>query len=131
MTKRGTPPATITEHEAQQVALANDSGRTSVMFVHGLWLLPSSWDLWAALFQESAFTALLSNPANRNRAIPLTYDQFRYGFANAVTEEEAQDLYKTFAVPASSAALFQAATANLTHGPRPRSTAPIPSAARR
>lgn len=56
---------------------------------------------------------ILSNPANRNRAVPLTYDQFRYGFANAVGEEEARELYETFAVPAPGAPLFQAATANL------------------
>jgi pimeloyl-ACP methyl ester carboxylesterase len=56
---------------------------------------------------------VLGNPANRNRAIPLTYDQFRFGFANAVSEDEAKQLYETFAVPASGAPLFQAATANL------------------
>jgi pimeloyl-ACP methyl ester carboxylesterase len=56
---------------------------------------------------------VLGNPANRNRAVPLTYDQFRFGFANAVTEEEAKELYETFAVPAPGAPLFQAATANL------------------
>ena len=56
---------------------------------------------------------VLGNPANRNRAIPLTYDQFRYAFANAVTEDEAKDLYETFAVPAPGRPLFQAATANL------------------
>jgi non-heme chloroperoxidase len=56
---------------------------------------------------------VLRNPANRNRAVPLTYDQFRYGFANAVREEEAEDLYERFAVPASGKPLFQAATANL------------------
>src|SRR5204863_3431382 len=56
---------------------------------------------------------VLGNPANRNRAIPLTYEQFRYGFANAVSEEEAKQLYESFAVPASGAPLFQAATANL------------------
>lgn len=55
---------------------------------------------------------VLNNPANRNRAIPLTYEQFRFGFANAVTEDEARDLYETYAVPASGAPLFQAATAN-------------------
>ncbi|MCU1374943.1 MAG: alpha/beta hydrolase, partial [Actinomycetia bacterium] len=54
----------------------------------------------------------LANPANRGRAVPLTYDQFRYAFANAVTEEEAKGLYETYAVPASGAPLFQAATAN-------------------
>jgi non-heme chloroperoxidase len=199
-------PATITQHEAEQVALANATGRPPVVFVHGLWLLPSSWDRWAAVFEAAGFTALapgwpddpdtvaeanahpdvmahktvgqvadhfveiirklnkkpavighsfggllaqilagrglsaatvaidpapfrgvlplpfsalksawpvLGNPANRNRAIPLTYEQFRFGFANAVSEDEAKDLYATFAVPASGAPLFQAAAANL------------------
>jgi non-heme chloroperoxidase len=202
----GTTATTITEHEAQEVAKANSTGKTPVVFVHGLWLLPSSWDRWATLFEEAGFTALtpgwpddpetvaeanahpevmanktvgqvadhfseivrkltqrpvvighsfggllaqilagrgqsaatvavdpapfrgvlplpfsalksawpvLGNPANRKRAIPLTYEQFRYAFANAVTEEEAQELYKTFAVPAAGAPLFQAAAANL------------------
>ncbi len=197
---------TITEHEAQQVQRANATGKQPVVFVHGLWLLPSSWDRWAAAFEEAGFTALtpgwpddpetvaeanahpevmahktvgqvadhfaeivgglekkpaivghsfggllaqilagrglsaatvavdpapfrgvlplpfsslksawpvLGNPANRNRAIPLTYEQFRYGFANAVSEDEAKELYEKFAVPASGAPLFQAAAANL------------------
>ena len=54
----------------------------------------------------------LKNPANYNKAVPLTYEQFRYSFANAVGEDEAKELYATFAVPASGAPLFQAATAN-------------------
>jgi pimeloyl-ACP methyl ester carboxylesterase len=61
---------------------------------------------------KSAFP-VLGNPANRARAVPLTFDQFRFGFANAVSEEEARQLYETYAVPASGAPLFQAATANL------------------
>ncbi|HZO36155.1 MAG TPA: alpha/beta hydrolase, partial [Solirubrobacteraceae bacterium] len=56
---------------------------------------------------------VLGNPANRNRAVPLTFEQFRYSFANAVSEEEAAELYATYAVPAAGAPLFQAATANL------------------
>jgi len=201
-----TPAATITEHEAQQVERANATGLQPVVFVHGLWLLPSSWDRWAVLFEEHGYTALtpgwpddpatveeankhpevmahktvgqvadhfdeivrgltkkpavighsfggllaqilagrglsaatvaidpapfrgvlplpfsalksawpvLGNPANRNRAIPLTYEQFRFGFANAVPESEAKELYETFAVPAAGAPLFQAAAANL------------------
>jgi non-heme chloroperoxidase len=56
---------------------------------------------------------VLGNPANRNRAVPLTFDQFRFGFANAVSEDEAHELYGKFAVPASGAPLFQAAVANL------------------
>jgi non-heme chloroperoxidase len=197
---------TVTEHELAQCEQANRSGRTPVVFVHGLWLLPSSWDRWAALFEEHGYTALtpgwpddpdtveearehpevfagksvgqvadhfeaiirgldqkpaiighsfgglltqilagrglgavsvaidpapfrgvlplpisalksafpvLGNPANRSRAVPLTYEQFRYAFANAVSEEEARQLYQTYAVPTSGIPLFQAATANL------------------
>jgi non-heme chloroperoxidase len=198
--------ATITAYEAEQVTRANATGLQPVVFVHGLWLLPSSWDRWAHLFQERGFTALtpgwpddpetveqanehpevfagktigdiadhfeeiirgldkkpviighsfggllaqilagrglavasiavdpapfrgvlplpisalksaspvLGNPANRNRAVPLTFEQFRYAFANAVSEQEAQELYETFAVPGSGRPLFQAAAANL------------------
>jgi non-heme chloroperoxidase len=196
----------ITGHEAEQIERANATGLAPVVFVHGLWLLPSSWDRWAAVFEDAGFTALtpgwpddpetveeanahpegfahktvgqvadhfngiirrlerkpaiighsfgglvtqilagrglaaasvaidpapfrgvlplpisalkssrpvLGNPANRNRAVPLTYEQFRYGFANAVSEDEAKELYHRFAVPASGAPVFQAATANL------------------
>jgi len=206
MTSTKTRATTITEHEMEQVERANATGLQPIVFVHGLWLLPSSWDRWAALFEGAGYTALqpgwpddpdtveeanakpevfahktvgqvadhfeviirglnkkpavighsfggllvqmlsgrgvaaatvaidpgpfrgvlplpltalksawpvLGNPANRNRAIPLTYEQFRFGFANAVSEEEARELYKTYAVPASGVPLFQAATANL------------------
>jgi pimeloyl-ACP methyl ester carboxylesterase len=191
---------------AEQIDQANASDRTPVVFIHGLWLLPSSWDRWAGVFEEAGYTALtpgwpddpetvdeakahpevfahktvgqvadhyaevigelrrkpavighsfgglltqivagrglsaasvaidpapfrgvlplplsalksaspvIGNPANRNRAIPLTYEQFRFAFANAVSEAEARELYETFAVPASGVPLFQAATANL------------------
>jgi non-heme chloroperoxidase len=196
----------ITEHEVGQINEANASGLRPVVFVHGLWLLPSSWDRWRGVFQESGYTTLapawpddpntveeanehpevfahktvgqvadhvedvirkldqkpaivghsfggllvqilagrgladatvaidpgpfrgvlplplsalksaspvIGNPANHRRAVPLTYEQFRFGFANAVSEEEAKELYDTYAVPASGVPLFQAATANL------------------
>ena len=61
---------------------------------------------------RSAFP-VLKNPANRRAAIALTYEQFRYAFANAVGEDEAKELYETFAVPTSGAPLFQAAFENL------------------
>src|SRR3989440_3138600 len=48
----------ITEHESQQVERANASGRTPVVFIHGLWLLPSSWDRWAGVFENAGFTAV-------------------------------------------------------------------------
>ena len=190
----------------EQIDLTNDTGRTPVVFIHGLWLLPSSWDRWATVFAEAGYAPLtpgwpddpetveeakahpevfanktigqvaqhyaavigklekkpavighsfggllaqmiageglsaasvsidaapfrgvlplpisalkssrpvLGNPANRHRAIPLTYEQFRYAFANAVTEDEAKQLYDTYAVPASGVPIFQAAAANL------------------
>ena len=56
---------------------------------------------------------MLGNPANHHRAVPLTYEQFRYAFANAVSEDEAHELYNTYAVPGTGTVLFQAATANL------------------
>jgi len=198
--------ADITEYEAQQVEQANASKLTPVVFIHGLWLLPSSWDRWRAVFEEAGYTTLapgwpddpstvedanrhpevlahksvgqiadhfgdvigqltkkpalighsfgglitqilagrgvavvsvavdpapfrgvlplpvsalksaapvIGNPANRGRAVPLTYDQFRFAFANAVTEAEAHELHATFAVPGSGVTLFQAAAANL------------------
>ncbi len=49
---------TITEHELQQCEEANATGRAPVVFVHGLWLLPSSWDRWAGLFGENGYVAL-------------------------------------------------------------------------
>jgi pimeloyl-ACP methyl ester carboxylesterase len=56
---------------------------------------------------------VLRNPANYHRAVPLSFEQFQYGFANAVPESEARELYETFAVPGSGAPIFQAAAANL------------------
>jgi pimeloyl-ACP methyl ester carboxylesterase len=61
---------------------------------------------------KSAFP-VLSNPFNFNRAVPLTEEEFRYGFANAVSETEAKELYETYAMPAPGRPLFQAATATL------------------
>ena len=56
---------------------------------------------------------VLGNPANRRRAVPLSEEQFRFAFANAVREDEARALYREHAVPAPGAPLFQAAAANV------------------
>jgi alpha-beta hydrolase superfamily lysophospholipase len=58
---KGAPmPSTITssEREIRQVEQANASGLTPVVFIHGLWLLPSSWDRWADFFEEAGYAAL-------------------------------------------------------------------------
>ena len=61
---------------------------------------------------KSAFP-VLRNPANKDRAIRLTYDQFRFGFANELSEEEAKALYDKYSVPGAGKVLFQAAFANI------------------
>ncbi len=168
----GRAPDAVSRNTAEQVDKANTSGRTPVVFVHGLWLLPSSWDRWAVIFDQAGYapvspgwpddpetveeakahpelfarksvgqiadhyaeviggppfrgvlplpisalksaSPVLGNPANRNRAVPLTFEQFRYGFANVVGEDEARTLYETFAVPGSGETVFQAAAENL------------------
>jgi non-heme chloroperoxidase len=50
--------AVITEHEQQQIEQANESELPPVVFIHGLWLLPSSWDRWRSLFEEAGYTTL-------------------------------------------------------------------------
>src|SRR5262245_8163735 len=50
--------APITDRERAQIEKANATTATPVVFIHGLWLLPSSWDRWAALFEESGYVAL-------------------------------------------------------------------------
>src|SRR5438874_6902714 len=48
----------VTSTTAEQVEEANTADRTPVVFIHGLWLLPSRWDRWAAVFEEAGYTAL-------------------------------------------------------------------------
>jgi pimeloyl-ACP methyl ester carboxylesterase len=196
----------ITSREQQEIDRANASGLLPVVFVHGLWLLPNSWDKWRGYFESRGYIAIapgwpddpdtveqakaqpdvfarksikqitdhmvsvvqalknqpviighsfggmitqqlagkglarasvaidpapfrgvlplpisalisaspvLSNPANYGRAVGLSYEQFRYAFANEVPEAEAQELYREYSVPGSGLPIFQAAVANL------------------
>jgi pimeloyl-ACP methyl ester carboxylesterase len=48
----------ITDYEAQEIEEANASGLTPVVFIHGLWLLPSSWDRWRPVFEEAGYATL-------------------------------------------------------------------------
>jgi pimeloyl-ACP methyl ester carboxylesterase len=201
--------ATITQREAEQIEKANATGRTPVVFIHGLWLLPSSWDRWMTVFEEAGYAPLapgwpddpetveaaranpdviagkgvvqvadhfaeaigaldkkpaivghsfgglitqilagrglslasvavdpapfkgvlplpiaairttlpvLGNPANRGRAVTLTLEQFRYGWANTLGEEESKRLYDEFHIAAPGRPIFQAAFANFNPG---------------
>ena len=51
-------PCSITDHELREVERANRTGLQPVVFIHGLWLLPSSWDRWSALFEAVGLVAL-------------------------------------------------------------------------
>ena len=199
-------PTRATDQEIEQIARANSTTATPVVFIHGLWLLPSSWDRWAALFEDAGYAALtpswpddpetvegaraepevlanktlkqvadhtaaiinalerqpavighstggllaqmlagrglsaatvaidpgvfrgvlplpvsvlrgvgpfLLNPLTRGRAITLTFDQFKYSWANALNEKEAKELYEAFHVAGSGIALVQMGNANL------------------
>ena len=58
--------ATLTERESGQVEAANAAGRTPVVFIHGLWLLASSWDPWAALFEQAGFPAVAPGSGDKS-----------------------------------------------------------------
>jgi pimeloyl-ACP methyl ester carboxylesterase len=198
--------AEITEREQRQIDQANSSGKAPVVFIHGLWLLPSSWENWVGLFEENGYAGVtpswpddpetveearanpdalanktlkqvadhtarvigqldekpavmghstgglltymiadrglsaasvaidagpfrgvlplplsalksaspvLRNPLNRSRAITLTFDQFKYGWTNALEGKEARRLYDTYHVAAPGVALMQMANANI------------------
>ena len=198
--------ASISERENGEIEAANASGNTPVVFIHGLWLLPSSWANWADLFNQAGYAPLtpdwpddpetveearanpnvfakktlgqvadhtteiihalaskpvvighstggllaqmlagrglsvatvaidpgvfrgvlplpasvlkgvgpfLLDPRTRGRALTLTFDQFKYGWANALDEKEAKELYDRFHVACSGISLVQIGNANL------------------
>ena len=51
-------PTLISEREHDQIERANASKATPVVFIHGLWVLPSSWDRFAAVFEEAGYVPL-------------------------------------------------------------------------
>src|SRR5437763_393696 len=50
--------ASLSERENREIEAANASGSTPVVFIHGLWLLPSSWDAWADFFRQAGYAPL-------------------------------------------------------------------------
>src|SRR3954447_14131476 len=65
-----TPTITSTDRETRQVEQANASGRTPVVFIHGLWLLPSSWDRWVELFEDAGYAALTPSWPDDPETVP-------------------------------------------------------------
>lgn len=74
--------------------------------VKGVWQLPLS--------VLKASLPVLGNPFNFKKTNSLTFKQFCYGFANAIPEDEARELYDSWTIPAPCKPLFQAATASIT-----------------
>jgi pimeloyl-ACP methyl ester carboxylesterase len=198
--------ASISERENREIEAANTSRKIPVVFIHGLWVLPSSWANWVDFFAQAGYAPLtpdwpddpatveearanpnvfakktlkqvadhtaeiinalemkpavmghstgglfaqmlagrglsaatvaidpgvfrgvlplpasvlrgvgpfLLNPLTRGRAITLTFDQFKYGWANALDDKEAKELYDGFHVAGSGIALAQMGNANL------------------
>src|ERR671928_126620 len=196
----------ISRRESREIEAANASGKIPVVFIHGLWLLPSSWANWANFFKQAGYAPLtpdwpddpetvegaraepevlakkslkqvadhttaiikaldkkpaimghstggllaqmlagrglsaatvaidpgvfrgvlplplsvlkgvgpfLIDPRTRGRAITLTFDQFTYGWANALDAKEAKELYDSYHVAGSGIALAQMGNANL------------------
>ena len=67
---------------------------------------------------------VFKNPANRHKAVSLTAEQFRYAFGNAISEQESQELFDRWTIPAPGQPLFEAATANFNpHSPAKVDTA--------
>ena len=195
----------LTEYELSEIERANREDKQTVIFIHGLWMLPSSWAHWLSYFESQGFVTLsvrwpgdtqsvdearnspdlfaghsvpqitagiaelilklnkkpilighsfggliaqklagqglslctiaidpapfkgvlplpvsvlkafmpiLLKPANRSRAVSLSQAQFRFGFGNAISEEESNALYKEYAVPTPGKPLFEGAVAN-------------------
>ncbi|MCX5373724.1 alpha/beta hydrolase [Streptomyces sp. NBC_00103] len=68
------------------------------------------------LTQIKAAFPVLKNPANRHRAVGLTFDQWHYAFTNTLPEQESRALYERYAVPASGSIFFDSALATLRPG---------------
>ena len=64
------------------------------------------------LAQLKAGLPALGNPFNKDKAISLTKKEFRFGFGNALTEEESDELFEKWTIPSPVRGLFEVALAN-------------------
>ena len=60
--------ASISKYESEQIDKANATGLEAVVFIHGLWLLPSSWDRWVTVFEQAGYAALTPGDAGADEA---------------------------------------------------------------
>ena len=96
--------APITQQETQQIEQANASGKTPVVFIHGLWLLPSSWANWVGLFEEAGYAAVapdgptIPRRSRRRRANPDVFAKKTLGQIADHTAEVIGELDKKPAV---------------------------------
>ena len=97
-----------------QILLDHGFGSAGVTFNSA----PTEGVLVAPWSQIRALFPVLKNPANRHRAVGLTYEQWRYTFANTFSEAEARESYKRYHVPASGGLVWDSALANLEPGPQ-------------
>jgi pimeloyl-ACP methyl ester carboxylesterase len=68
------------------------------------------------LSQVRAGFPVLKNPANRHKAVGLTYEQWRYAFTNTFTEDASRAAYERYHVPASGSIFWGSALANIHPG---------------
>jgi alpha-beta hydrolase superfamily lysophospholipase len=68
------------------------------------------------LSQVKSTFAVLRNPANRHKAVPITFEQWRYAFTNTFTEQESRELYERYAIPVSGAIVWGGVLANFQPG---------------
>src|SRR4028118_2110277 len=59
---------------------------------------------------------VLRNPANRMKAVGFTPEQFHYAFANTLSEEESQEVYDRYHIPAPGRLVWGGVLANFTPG---------------
>lgn len=79
---------------------------------------PTEGVVVAPLSQLRAAFPVLRNPANRHRAVGLTFEQWHYAFTNTFSEPESRALYERYHVPASGAIFWDSLLANLIPGPQ-------------
>jgi pimeloyl-ACP methyl ester carboxylesterase len=79
---------------------------------------PTEGVLVTPLSQLKASFPVLRNPANRHRAVGLTYDQWRYVFTNTFDEADARAAYDRYHVPASGGIFWDSVLANFIPGPQ-------------